>query len=207
MSTKQLISAYRGEIEYVNFQRRLDTYLKKSKILFSKENYTLFEKYDSILVMSSLSISARSNAINHLNMITPLLDVNWSDVTKNDIEGLIVKIMKKYGNKKGQETFVSSALKGQVKTFVRWIKLGSRSFREVGDPEETKFIQRKKIRPKLTKEMLIDDNCWRKKINYSCMLNLQWVHSGLLSSYSRPQFLHFMESFMIHWIKTKVCGY
>ncbi len=40
---------------------------------------------------------------------------------------------------------------------MRWIKLGSRSFREVGDPEETKFIQRKKIRPKLTKEMLVDD--------------------------------------------------
>ena len=82
--------------------------------------------------MSSLSISARSNAINHLNMITPLLDVNWSNVTKNDIEILIVRIMKKYGNKKGQETSVSSALKGQVKTFVRWIKLGSRSFRDVG---------------------------------------------------------------------------
>ena len=91
MSTKQLVSAYRGEIEYVNFQRRLDTYLKKSKILFSKENYVLFEQYDSILVMSSLSISARSNAINHLNMITPLLDVNWSDVTKSDIERLIDK--------------------------------------------------------------------------------------------------------------------
>lgn len=36
------------------------------------------------------------------------------------------------------------------------------------------------------------------------MVNLQWVQCGLLSSYSRPQFLHFMESFMIDWIKTKV---
>jgi len=51
-------------------------------------------------------------------MITPLLGKNWSDVYKEDIESLVVEIMQIYGNKKGQETSVSSALKVQIKTFV-----------------------------------------------------------------------------------------
>lgn len=42
-----------------------------------------------------------------------------------------------------------------LKIFFRWVKLGSRSFVEVGDPEETKRVKIKKVKDKIIREDFI----------------------------------------------------
>ena len=59
----------------------------------------------------------------------------------DDIDNLIRRTMDNYGNTKGKETETSRDHKKVLKIFFRWYKLGSRSFKEVGDPTQTKGIK------------------------------------------------------------------
>ena len=65
--------------------------------------------------------------------------------------------MQKYASQDGQETNSSSDHKKILKIFFRWIKLGSRNFNEVGDPDETKRVKIKKVKDKIIREDLITE--------------------------------------------------
>lgn len=121
------------------------------------ENANLIEKYDKIMVSLSMARATRLLHIRTLLSLSRILGKNWNDATKSDIDELVYKIMQKYASSDGQETNTSSDHKKILKMFFRWLKLGSRDFNEVGDPEETKRIKIKKVKDKIIREDLVTD--------------------------------------------------
>ena len=59
--------------------------------------------------------------------------------------------MNKHGDVNGDETESSRDFKKILKLFFRWVKLGSRDFKEMGDPDETKKIRLRKPKDKITR--------------------------------------------------------
>lgn len=80
--------------------------------------------------------------------------------------------MQLYASQNGQETNTTWDHKKILKIFVRWIKLGSREFREVGNPSEIKNVKLKKVKDKIAREdLLTDDDV--SKLLYACSGNLR----------------------------------
>lgn len=122
-----------------------DYYLRQTWKLISKElsenNVKLIAKYDRVMVNSSLSKGTRQKHLKMLLSLSRLLQKNWENITKIDVEDLVFKIMNRYGDSNGQETNTTWDHKKVLKIFFRWIKFNSRSKEEVGDPPETKWIK------------------------------------------------------------------
>lgn len=96
------------------------------------------------MVNSSLSKATRHKNLKMILSLSRMLNKDWQDVTKSDIEALVFDIMTRYGNQTGQETNMTWDHKKTLKIFFRWIKLGSREKNEVGDPPDTKNVKIKK---------------------------------------------------------------
>ena len=131
---------------------------KQMKREFSPENYGLIQSYDNHMVISSLSKALREIHLKRLLKLTRLLDKNWSDVTKEDIDGLTARIMELYSDARGKETNSSCDHKKVLKIFFRWYKLGSREYSQVGDPPETKNVKTKKVGSKVSREELVTED-------------------------------------------------
>jgi len=56
------------------------------------------------------------------------LQKDWEEVTKNDIDILVLEIIQKHSDESGKETNYSYDHKKILKIFIRWMKLGSREF-------------------------------------------------------------------------------
>jgi integrase len=104
--------------------------------------------------------------------MTRKISKDWANATKPDIDKLIKEIMNEYGDVNGDETESSRDFKKILKLFFRWLKLGSREYREVGDPPETKGIRLRKPKDKITREnLLVEDD--RTKLLHACGENLR----------------------------------
>lgn len=135
----------------------------------SEYNFDAIKKYDRELVNNSL---ARATRLKHLQIILNLsrmIKKDWSQVTKQDISDLVYHIMQKY-SESGQENHVTWDHKKILKIFFRWFKLGSREFRIVGDPEETKFVKLKLVKSKIVREQLLTEDDLRKLLD-ACKTN------------------------------------
>jgi len=118
---------------------------------------TIFE-YDKEMVRQSISLTTRRIHMQSLLNLSKMLQKDMKDVTKKDIEDLVFQIMETYSDERGQETWSTFDLKKVLKIFFRWYKLGSRSFKDVGDPQETKQVKLKHVRDSLAREDLITDD-------------------------------------------------
>jgi hypothetical protein len=98
------------------------------------------------MVRQSIAIATRQKHLKTLLSLSQMLQKNWSDVEKNDIEQLLYNIMKRHGDVSGKETNYSYDHKKILKIFFRWMKLGSREQISVGDPPETAQIRMKKVK-------------------------------------------------------------
>src|SRR5260370_31729479 len=109
------------------------------------------------MVVFLLAKVTRLKHLKGLLRLSRLVNKEWKDVTKSDIDGLVYSVMKKYGTESGQESETSRDHKKILKIFFRWLKLGSREKEEVGDPEETKGIRLKKPKDKIVREDLLTE--------------------------------------------------
>ncbi|MCH7647176.1 MAG: hypothetical protein IIA83_01025 [Thaumarchaeota archaeon] len=118
-----------------------DARIARTMILIQNEtspkNQEIIQKYDDLMLCSSMAKATRHKHMQTILNLTRFLNKDWNVVTKNDIENLVVEIVRRYANDNGQETYTSYDHKKILKIFFRWIKLGSRGFKEVGDPLET----------------------------------------------------------------------
>lgn len=115
----------------------------------SKNNADLIRKYDQVMVTQSLSKATRSKHLKILLSLSKIINKDWIDVTKSDIDMLVYEIMQRYGEESGQESETSRDFKKVLKIFFRWFKLGSREKDEVRDPLETKGIRLKNQKTRL----------------------------------------------------------
>ncbi|MGQ0795427.1 MAG: tyrosine-type recombinase/integrase, partial [Nitrosopumilaceae archaeon] len=123
----------------------------------SKENADLINKYDQSMIIESLAKATRLKHLQILLNLTRFLNKNWKDATRNDIDNVVVRIVKEYCAESGQESNTSYDHKKILKIFFRWFKYGSRKKDDVGDPDETKGVKIKKVKDKIAREDLITE--------------------------------------------------
>jgi len=137
-----------------------DKFIKQTYSLIqrdlSEEYLQLAKKYEIAMVKDTLGKATRLKHLKMLLSLGRLLNKDWSKATKDDIDNLVVRIMDEY-SQSGKETETTRDHKKVLKIFFRWYKLGSRSFKKVGDPTETEDIILKKPDDKITREALLDE--------------------------------------------------
>ncbi len=156
MSKQQISGTKQGSIRLYNYHRIIfRTFALMQKDL-SEKNFLLIKKFDRVLVNESLSDARRSKILSTLLSLSRMLNKDWSETNKEDIEELVYNFNKKF-SKGGQETNTTSDHKKILKNFYRWLKRNSRDQKSVGDPTETAWIRIKKPRETLTADMLITE--------------------------------------------------
>ena len=133
----------------------------------SPENIKLITKYNQTMTNLSIAIATRQKHLRTLLNLTRFVGKNWSDVTKDDIDELVFRIMDQYADESGKESNYSYDHKKILKIFFRWLKLGSREFKEVGDPPETKHVKMRKVRDKIIREDLLTESD-RTRLIHAC---------------------------------------
>jgi len=156
VSKTNISTSKNKEIELYFYDKQLQQVFDLIKKDLSTEDHNLAKRYNITMVKDTLSKPTRLKNLKIFLNLGRLVNKKWSKVTKNDIDHLIVKIMDQYSNQ-GKETETSRDHKKILKMFHRWYKLGSRSFKEVGDPPETAGIRLKKPSEKIVRENLIDE--------------------------------------------------
>jgi integrase/recombinase XerD len=104
------------------------------------------------MVNASLAKATRIKQLNMIISLSRILRKNWVDVTKDDIDELVFKVMERYSDQNGKETNTTWDHKKVLKSFFRWVRLGSREKLEVGDPPETKDVKIRKVRSKIVRD-------------------------------------------------------
>ena len=124
----------------------------------SAENVELISRYDMEMVRQSIAIATRQKHLKTLLSLSRMLQKDWKDVKKNDIEKLVYDIMQRHSDESGKETNYSYDHKKVLKIFFRWMKRGSREYSQVKDPPETAQIRMKKVKDKIIREDLLTDD-------------------------------------------------
>ncbi|EGP94227.1 tyrosine-type recombinase/integrase [Nitrosarchaeum koreense] len=156
---------YSYDIQIQGIFRRIENDLPKNTV-------ELIHKYDRVMINTSKAKGTRRKHLQTLYILSKLVEKEWSQVTKDDIDILVSKIMEQFAESNGQESNYSYDHKKVLKIFFRWFKLGSRELNDVGDPEETKKVKLGKIRDKIVREDLITDED-REKLLLGCSGSLR----------------------------------
>jgi len=123
----------------------------------SKQNQELIRNYDTAMISQGLGKAARLKNLQIVLNLSRFLRKDWKDATKNDIEKIVIEIVNRYSDTTGQETYTTYDHKKILKIFFRWLKLGSREQKEVGDPPETKGVKIRKVKDKISREDLLTE--------------------------------------------------
>ena len=131
------------------YEKRLLQVYKLLEKDLSSEDFQLIKKYDQMFVQHSLSKAYRSRNLNAMLTLTRVLNKNWIDVTKEDIDNLVYDVVQTYSDHKGKETNSTADAKKNLKMFFRSVRFGTKDFKQVGDPPETKDVKIRLVSDKL----------------------------------------------------------
>lgn len=109
------------------------------------------------MINDTLGYATRCKNLEVVLSLSRKIKKDWNDVTKDDINQLVYDIMTTY-SKDGQESHSTWDHKKILKIFFRWLKLGSRSFQDVGNPSETDKIKTKSVKNKIIREQLLTND-------------------------------------------------
>ena len=87
-----------------NYDSSLNAVICRIEKETSPANLALILKYDKVMVRESLAKPTRKKHLEILLSLNRLLQKNWKDVTKDDVEELVYEVMLKYSPDTGQET-------------------------------------------------------------------------------------------------------
>ena len=73
----------------------------------SKNNQDIIERYDNLMITSSMAKATRHKHLQTILNLTRFLGKDWEESSKNDIDKLVVEIVRRYANDNGQETYSS----------------------------------------------------------------------------------------------------
>ena len=139
------------------YKSRLTNQFKELKKIVTAPEYRLFEKYETVMINESLADATRCKHFETILSLTRILSKkSWLSLSQNDIDGLVTNVMRTYSDD-GKETNTTYDHKKILKIFFRWVKLDSRSFRDVGNPPEIKNVKQKQVAEKIVREELVTD--------------------------------------------------
>ncbi len=168
MSQKQ-VTISKKEFVIHPYDRKIASTLMRIEKEFSKYNVKVIKSYDMVLVNDSLAKATRLKHLEIILNLSRMVKKDWNAVSKKDIDEMAYHIMQTYSDS-GQETNTTWDHKKILKIFFRWFKLGSREFRAVGDPEETRLVKLRPVRSKIVREQLLTDDDMKKLLR-SCNSN------------------------------------
>ncbi|MCH8833949.1 MAG: tyrosine-type recombinase/integrase [Thaumarchaeota archaeon] len=151
------IQIQKKRLEIHNYDQRIEALLRNIQQELSPKNSQLIINYNREMIKDSLAKATRRKHLEVILLQSRIINKDWDQVTKEDIDEIVYQIMQKYSPESGQETNCTADHKKVLKIFYRWLKLGSRSHSEVGDPVETKKIRTKKIKCKIAREDLLTE--------------------------------------------------
>lgn len=155
-----------------NYDKRISQELEllENDSNVSNASLTLINKYHRAMITETLAKATISKHIQTLGNLCRMIDVEWTESTKSDIDKLVANIIEKYADDSGQETHTSRDHKKILKIFFRWFKLGSRSFVKVGNPSEIRDVNLKNVKDGIIREDLITEDDISKLL-YACEEN------------------------------------
>lgn len=130
----------------------------------SKNNIKLIKNYDKHMARQSLAKATRLKHLQIILNLSRMIKKDWQSVTKEDIDNLVFKVVEIYGDSNGRETNTTYDHKKILKIFFRWVKLGSRDFKEVGNPLEIKDVKLRPVQNRLIREDLLTKEEYKKLI-------------------------------------------
>ena len=152
------------QLDVHKINKRTENALKQIQQECSEATFELVNRYRDYMVVESLANATISKHLAVILNLSRFLKCEWENVTKEDVIRLVTEIMKKYSSN-GQETHTTWDHKKILKIFLRWVRFGSRSFKQVGDPPETTEIRVRKVDNKISREDLFTKEDERKMIN------------------------------------------
>jgi integrase len=157
MSTKTQQKSKQWDIH--DYDHTLELIHIRAKKELSKRNLTLFQDYDKSMVRIPLAKATRIKHLSTLLTETKMLNKDWKDVLRSDIDDVVYKIMETYSDEKGQESNTSFDMKKILRIFYRWIKTGNRNKNphEI-DPYEIQGITLRRVKDKIVREDLLNDD-------------------------------------------------
>jgi len=162
---KSLITKRKAqEFEIHPYDMRIDAIYKLIAREVSKNNVKLIKDYDHYMIRQSLAKATRLKHLQIILNLSRMIKKDWKSVNKQDIDNIVLKVVETYGDSSGRETNTTYDHKKILKIFFRWIKLGSRNFKEVGDPPETKDVRMRPVKNQLLREDLLTKDEYKKII-------------------------------------------
>ncbi|QLH10813.1 tyrosine-type recombinase/integrase [Nitrosarchaeum sp. AC2] len=157
MSTKTQQKSKQWDIH--DYDHTLDLIHIRAKKELSKRNLTLFQDYDKSMVRIPLAKATRIKHLSTLLTETKMLNKDWKDALRSDIDDVVYKIMETYSDEKGQESNTSFDMKKILRIFYRWMKTGNRNKNphEI-DPYEIQGITLRRVKDKIAREDLLNDD-------------------------------------------------
>ena len=166
MSIKSLSKEFVHGAKYY-YNSKIEKNKQKIKALVTPEEFEKINHFDTIMITEALSDSRRSKSMGEMLRLTRLLDgKNWLTLTRFEVNTLIAKLMQTYSDD-GKETNTTYDTKVHLKIFMRWLKFGNRSYKEVGDVPEVADIKCRTVADKLVRENMLDDKDKANLINAS----------------------------------------
>lgn len=141
-----------------DYETRTKLVKKQIQNELSENNVELISQYEMEMVCQSIAIATRQKHLRTLLGLSRILQKDWKEITKDDVEKIVYEIMLKHADESGKETHYSYDHKKILKIFVRWMKLGSREFSQVGDPPETIKVRMKRVKDKIIREDLLTED-------------------------------------------------
>lgn len=161
-----------GEDNIHNNKWKMKLVLIRIKKELSKENQKLIHRYHEEMIIHSLAISTQVKQLETILSLSKILKKDWKDAKKGDVRRVALQISLRFCDEEGKETFYSYDHKKMLKIFFRWLKFGSRNYKEVGDPPETKRIRLRIVFNKIARKDLITEED-RQKLLDACIGNLR----------------------------------
>jgi integrase/recombinase XerD len=147
------------------YPRRISNSKKLLKKILIPSDYRLVEKFDNVMTLQCLADATKSKSFETILSLSRLLSKkNWIDLTIDDIDSLVTTVMRIY-SKNGQETNTTYDHKKHLKIWFRWLRLGDRSFKNVGDPPELKNVKTKTVPDKIVRESLVTEDEIKQILN------------------------------------------
>ncbi|HUU48562.1 MAG TPA: integrase, partial [Nitrosopumilaceae archaeon] len=119
MSTKQI---QKPSSDIYHYDKQIQNIFSKIRKDLPSSTVQLVEKYDRVMINTSMAKGTRRKHLQTLYVLSLLLDKKWETVTKEDIDVLVSKIMEKFSEENGQESNYSYDHKKVLKIFFRWYK-------------------------------------------------------------------------------------
>jgi|GEM_PF-5710207 len=139
MSTRNILNVTKDDKDIHGIERVIETCLIAIEIEMIPENWALIKRYFKVLNASGISRTGIRKTMRDLQRVSRLNNQeSFEAMTKDGVNDLLLEIRSLYPAKKSDNSYYNHVQDFQI--FIRWVILGDRRFKTVGNPDITSHI-------------------------------------------------------------------